>query len=157
MAIQPTHAGSHHGYPKLPAVPRRQPPWLPKASNHHQSRTQNAQQIHSQIGYPRQQPPQPQTANHHTHPKHKPTHRKPPQPQIANPPKTQIHTLQTTTIAKPKWIFLCDPRSLGSELLKSNGPNSISKDALRDEDCPWPYMPITHSNSFQCGIICDNL
>ena len=28
---------------------------------------------------------------------------------------------------------------------------------LRDEDCPWPYMPITHSNSFQCGIICDNL
>jgi hypothetical protein len=22
-------------------------------------------------------------------------------------------------------------------LLKSNGPNSISKDALRDEDCPW--------------------
>jgi hypothetical protein len=22
-------------------------------------------------------------------------------------------------------------------LLKSNGPNSISKDALRDDDCPW--------------------
>jgi hypothetical protein len=22
-------------------------------------------------------------------------------------------------------------------MLKSNGPNSISKDALRDEDCPW--------------------
>ena len=43
------------------------------------------------------------------------------------------------------------------KLLKSNGPNSISKDALIDEDCPWPYMPITHSNSFQCGIICDNL
>jgi hypothetical protein len=22
-------------------------------------------------------------------------------------------------------------------MLKSNGPNSISKDALRDENCPW--------------------
>ena len=41
-------------------------------------------------------------------------------------------------------------------LLKSNGPNSISKDALRDEDCPWPYKPITHSNYFQCGIIISN-
>ena len=34
---QPSHAGNHHGYPKLPAVPCRQQPWLPKANNHHQS------------------------------------------------------------------------------------------------------------------------
>uniref|UniRef100_A0A2N9GNJ5 Glycosyltransferase n=1 Tax=Fagus sylvatica TaxID=28930 RepID=A0A2N9GNJ5_FAGSY len=38
----------------------------------------------------------------------------------------------------------------------SNGPNSISKDALRDEDCPLPYKDITHSNYFQCGIIISN-
>jgi hypothetical protein len=30
------------------------------------------------------------------------------------------------------------------------------QDALRDEDCPWPYKPITHSNYFQCGIIISN-
>jgi hypothetical protein len=41
-------------------------------------------------------------------------------------------------------------------MLKSNEPNSISKDALRDEDCSWLYMSITHFNYFQCGIIIFN-
>ncbi len=41
-------------------------------------------------------------------------------------------------------------------MLKSNGSNSFSKDALWYEDYPWPYKPIIHSNYFQCRIIISN-
>jgi hypothetical protein len=52
---------------------------------------------------------------------------------------------------------VCPTPMGGSDtMLKSNGPNSISKDALLDEDYPWPYKPITHSNYFQYEIIISN-
>ena len=34
-------------------------------------------------------------------------------------------------------MYLVKTNLVVSRLLKSNGPNSISEDALRDKDCPW--------------------
>jgi hypothetical protein len=37
-------------------------------------------------------------------------------------------------------------------LLKSNWPNSISKDALRDEDCPWLINCTTQDYLVNVGL-----
>jgi hypothetical protein len=67
---QPSHVSNNHGYPK-PATTIN-----PKPKMHSEPTPKS---------HPRQQPPQPQIANHHTHPKHEPTYRKPPQPQTTTP------------------------------------------------------------------------
>jgi hypothetical protein len=36
-------------------------------------------------------------------------------------------------------------------MLKSNGPNLISKDALRDEGCPWPINCTTQEYLVNVG------
>jgi hypothetical protein len=44
------------------------------------------------------------------------------------------------------------PRGGSDTMLKSNGPNSISKDTLRDEDCPWLINCTTQEYLVNVGL-----
>ena len=47
---------------------------------------------------------------------------------------------------------MCE-KAIGSNTMKkSNGPNSISKDTLRDEDCPWLINCTTQEYLVNVGL-----
>jgi hypothetical protein len=90
MTTQPTHAGSHYGYPKLPAVPHRQPPWLPKTASHPMSATTMAIQSQQPPSIPNPKctanplPNRTHARNHHNHKSQTTTPTQNTNPHIAN-------------------------------------------------------------------------
>ena len=62
-------------------------------------------------------------------------------------------TMRITHVDHNKGGDLPNTQRGGSDtMLKSNGPNSISKDALRDEDCPWLINCTTQEYLVNVGL-----